>query len=280
MEEFKSFGEFQKELHNSPGNESVSGVPHSGPPDEERRKLRKRRKKRTRKKIRYAAAASAAVILIFAGLCVFPVPFGDLRVFGNESVSREDVLFDGGIEAPVNVLQISTRELEERLKKDLRIDSVEVRRSFPVYIDVTITERKPLAVMQAEFGYVVLDKEGMVLQTGSTVEEVKSPIVTGVKLGNALLGDTAGGAQVQSALQFLNALSAGGLHDFSEINIGNSENIVAYTRGGIAVHLGEGDQMQERAALAENMVSDVKARGLAVEYIDASLTSPYIKLKK
>lgn len=55
---------------------------------------------------------------------------------------------------------------------------------------------------------------------------------------------------------------------------------MAYTRGGIAVHLGEGDQMQERAALAENMVSDVKARGLAVEYIDASLTSPYIKLKK
>ena len=31
---------------------------------------------------------------------------------------------------------------------------------------------------------------------------------------------------------------------------------------------------------AENMVNDVKARNLSVEYLDANVTNPFIKLKK
>lgn len=38
--------------------------------------------------------------------------------------------------------------------------------------------------------------------------------------------------------------------------------------------------MEAQAKLAENMVGDVKARGLSVEYVDANLSSPFIKLKK
>ena len=32
--------------------------------------------------------------------------------------------------------------------------------------------------------------------------------------------------------------------------------------------------------LAENMVNDVEARGLSVEYLDANMANPFIKLKK
>lgn len=44
--------------------------------------------------------------------------------------------------------------------------------------------------------------------------------------------------------------------------------------------LGNGSDMAGQARLAENMVGDVKARGLSVEYLDANLASPFIKLKK
>ena len=71
-----------------------------------------------------------------------------------------------------------------------------------------------------------------------------------------------------------------GLKVFSEINIGNPEDIKAYTRDGITVKLGNGSDMAGQARLAENMVGDVKARGLSVEYLDANLASPFIKLKK
>ena len=37
---------------------------------------------------------------------------------------------------------------------------------------------------------------------------------------------------------------------------------------------------EKKAALAESMVNDVKARGLSVEYLDANLAAPFIKLKR
>ena len=38
--------------------------------------------------------------------------------------------------------------------------------------------------------------------------------------------------------------------------------------------------MEKKAALAESMVNDVKARELSVEYLDANLAAPFIKLKR
>lgn len=45
------------------------------------------------------------------------------------------------------------------------------------------------------------------------------------------------------------------------------------------MRLGSGPDMAGQARLAENMVGDVKARGLSVEYLDANPASPFIKLK-
>ncbi len=276
MAEFKSFGEFQKELHD-PAEYIQEEKPVSEEAPVRPRHLRKRRH---RPWGRYLLLTAAGLLVIGGGLFFLPLPVGDVRVFGNEALTKEDILFDGGITPPVNVFQISTSDLAERLQKDVRVASVEVVRTFPLYVDVKIAERKPIAVMQEDFGYAFLDGAGVVIRTGSVIRGMEVPMITGVKLGNALLGDTVRQEPVQLALQFLSSLSAEGLRTFSEINIGNEENLVAYTRDGIAVRLGDGSSMSERAALAENMVSDVKVRGLSVEYIDASLTSPYIKLKK
>ena len=54
--------------------------------------------------------------------------------------------------------------------------------------------------------------------------------------------------EVQKALLFISHLSAEGLSEFSEVNIGNPGHIVAYTRDGIAVRLGDGSQMEEQLA--------------------------------
>ena len=105
-------------------------------------------------------------------------------------------------------------------------------------------------------------------------------MITGKKWGNLLLGDTVSESDVLLALKFINSLSEDGVKLFSEINIGNKDNIIAYTRSGIAVKLGNGKNIADQAKLAENMVGDISSRQLSVEYIDANTSSPFIKLKK
>ena len=105
-------------------------------------------------------------------------------------------------------------------------------------------------------------------------------MITGKKLGNVLLGDKLDDAQIHTALEFINGLTEDGIKIFSEVNVGNTDNLMAYTRGGISVHLKNGTDMEKKAALAESMVNDVKARELSVEYLDANLAAPFIKLKR
>lgn len=275
MAEFKSFDDFQKELHGA--NNDSPQIPEEKAVHKKPRHASKKNKMHVRK---YVWSVIGSLLFVGSVLFFTPVSIGSIRIYGNETLTRGDILFDGNLTEPINVFQINTSDFEERLKQDVRIYRAEVNRSFPAYVDVHIAERKPIAVIQKDIGYAILDRDGMVIQTGTAIHGMDFPMITGVSLDNALLGDVITRESVKMALQFLGVLSIQGIQVFSEINIGNQDNIIAYTRDGIAIRLGDGSSIKERAELAENMVSDVKVRGLSVEYIDASLTSPYIKLKK
>lgn len=228
----------------------------------------------------YAMSVFALFFMIFLTLLLFPIPFGQIQISGTRSITLEDVLFEGNVSTPINILQISTADLEERLTHDIRIQTVRVKRSSPFTISVEITDRKVVAVMQGEYAYIFLDKEGTVVQTEPSIKGMVFPMITGKKLGNVLLGDKLDDAQIHTALEFINGLTEDGIKIFSEVNVGNTDNLMAYTRGGISVHLKNGTDMEKKAALAESMVNDVKARGLSVEYLDANLAAPFIKLKR
>lgn len=283
MSEVKNFREFQADQH------TENQIPHTIKTDYEENirrgnnsfyKQGKRSSDSNKKIKRYTIAISIIVLGILISLFFLPIPFGQINVTGSQSITLEDVLFEGNISEPINVLQISTANLEERLSHDIRIESVRVKRRSPFTLSVEVSDRKVVAIMQGQFAYIFLDKEGLVVKTESTIKDMAYPMITGKKLGNVLLGDQLRDEQIHVALTFINGLTADGMKLFSEINIGNVDNLMAYTRNGISVHLANGEDIEKKAVLAESMVNDVEARGLAVEYLDANLAAPFIKLKK
>lgn len=283
MDNFKSFNDFLKEQHGqvSPPSEEPPIQKTETPPAPPEKKKRRENPRRPRLKGKaYAAGGLGVLAVIGLSLFFLPIPLGYIDLQGTEVLTTDDVIFEGQIRQPVNVLQVSSSNLEERLSKDIRVASVSVSRRFPFVLEVNVTDRIPLAIVQDEFGYVFLDKDGVVMDSAQSIKKVNVPLITGKRLGNMLLGDSAAGGELDPALDFLNHLSPEGLRVFSEINIGNPDDIKAYTRDGITVKLGSGTDMAGQARLAENMVGDVKARGLSVEYLDANLASPFIKLKK
>lgn len=288
MDNFKSFNDFRRELHEGKipeqkPREEMEVTPEDPSQDIEAKEapLVSRKKKRKGFRIRQSILLAGGGLLLAAlGIFLLPLPLGYIHLTGTKALTMEDILFEGQIRQPVNVLQISASGLAERLSHDIRVAHVEVSRGFPFVLEVHIEDREPLAIMQAEYSYVVLDKVGMVIDSVQSIRKGDVAMITGKRMENLLLGDTVSQEDLDKALAFLNALSPEGQRFFSEINIGNPENIRAYTRDGITVRLGSGSDMEAQAKLAENMVGDVKARGLSVEYVDANLSSPFIKLKK
>ena len=288
MDNFKSFNEFLKEQHGQKPEMQDMQPASPEPPSPEEPPEEPVRKKKRKKESRHTGSSMknyvfGGVVVVLAGilaLFLLPIPLGYISLSGTNVLTVDDILFEGKIRQPVNVLQVSPSDLTRRLSKDIRVSSVTVTRKFPFVLSVDITDRRPVAIMQDQFGYAFVDAEGMVMDTTQSIKKVDVPLITGKKMGNLLLGDKVTGDDVARALDFLNSLSPDGLKVFSEINIGNPDSIMAYTRDGINVRLGDGSNMAEQAKLAENMVGDVKARKLSVEYVDANLASPFIKLKK
>ena len=294
MDNFKSFNEFRREQHAGKIPEErqpIEAPKPLDPPDNEfpietaeetlRAVSHRKRKKHKRQPWKiYGLTGAAIVLLLLLALFFLPIPLGKIQLVGTNTLTENDILFEGQVREPVNVLQISTSDLEERLRHDIRVADVQVYRQFPFTLNVQIEDRIPLVAVQGELSYAFLDKNGMVIDSVQSIRKTDVPMITGKRLGNLLLGDQVSAEDIGKALTFLNHLTPEGRKAFSEINIGNDEHIRAYTRDGVTVRLGSGNDMAEQAALAENMVGDVKARGLSVEYVDANLSSPFIKLKK
>ncbi|MDK8253587.1 MAG: FtsQ-type POTRA domain-containing protein [Dialister micraerophilus] len=284
MHEYNDFENFQKKIRNEHVNVSENDnkdLNNKNFDDKKIRKvLKKRKKHKKNKKFKVLFYLIIFIIIIVVSLLFLPIPFGNLTVTGNDIIKTEDIFFEAEIKKPINIFQIRTSNVEKRLLNDIRIEEVDVSRQFPFTINIKVKERKPLVIVQSEFCYAILDKTGLVIETETSLKKANYPMITGKKWGNLLLGDTVSESDVLLALKFINSLSEDGVKLFSEINIGNKDNIIAYTRSGIAVKLGNGKNIADQAKLAENMVGDISSRQLSVEYIDANTSSPFIKLKK
>lgn len=284
MHEYNDFENFQKKIRNEHVNVSENDNKDLNDKNFDDKKIRKvlkkRKKHKKNKKFKVLFYLIIFIIIIVVSLLFLPIPFGNLTVTGNDIIKPEDIFFEAEIKKPINIFQIRTSNVEKRLLNDIRIEEVDVSRQFPFTINIKVKERKPLVIVQGEFCYAILDKTGLVIETETSLKKANYPMITGKKWGNLLLGDTVSESDVLLALKFINSLSEDGVKLFSEINIGNKDNIIAYTRSGIAVKLGNGKNIADQAKLAENMVGDISSRQLSVEYIDANTSSPFIKLKK
>ena len=284
MHEYNDFENFQKKIRNEHVNVSENDNKDLNDKNFDDKKIRKvlkkRKKHKKNKKFKVLFYLIIFIIIIVVSLLFLPIPFGNLTVTGNDIIKTEDIFFEAEIKKPINILQIRTSNVEKRLLNDIRIEEVDVSRQFPFTINIKVKERKPLVIVQGEFCYAILDKTGLVIETETSLKKANYPMITGKKWGNLLLGDTVSESDVLLALKFINSLSEDGVKLFSEINIGNKDNIIAYTRSGIAVKLGNGKNIADQAKLAENMVGDISSRQFSVEYIDANTSSPFIKLKK
>lgn len=284
MYEYNDFENFQKKIRNEHVNVSENDNKDLNDKNFDDKKIRKvikkRKKHKKNKKFKVLFYLIIFIIIIVVSLLFLPIPFGNLTVTGNDIIKTEDIFFEAEIKKPINIFQIRTSNVEKRLLNDIRIEEVDVSRQFPFTINIKVKERKPLVIVQGEFCYAILDKTGLVIETETSLKKANYPMITGKKWGNLLLGDTVSESDVLLALKFINSLSEDGVKLFSEINIGNKDNIIAYTRSGIAVKLGNGKNIADQAKLAENMVGDISSRQLSVEYIDANTSSPFIKLKK
>lgn len=246
-------------------------------PNGPRRVKRRRRIKKKRtpsKSIVWKTVIGAALII---GLFTLPLPIGQIQVTGTNQLSSEDVVAIGDLGYPVNILRVRTGALEERLQKDMRVDTAHVSYALPLTLQVDVKERTAVVVVPSQFGFVALDRQGMVIASGPTIPDTTVPIISGVRLGNSLLGDTVESEGIRGAITYMMGFPEDKRKQIGEINVGDAEHIIAYTVDGLPIHIGDRSDLEEKAKITTDMIQDVSQRHVSAEFIDVNIKSPYIK---
>ena len=246
-------------------------------PNGPRRVKRRRRIKKKRtpsKSIVWKTIIGAALII---GLFTLPLPIGQIQVTGTNQLSSEDVVAIGDLGYPVNILRVRTGALEERLQKDMRVDTAHVSYALPLTLQVDVKERTAVVVVPSQFGFVALDRQGMVIASGPTIPDTTVPIISGVRLGNSLLGDTVESEGIRGAITYMMGFPEDKRKQIGEINVGDAEHIIAYTVDGLPIHIGDRSDLEEKAKITTDMIQDVSQRHVSAEFIDVNIKSPYIK---
>lgn len=230
-----------------------------------------------RRRITYVVLLLAFFFIL---LKVVPIPFGKVEVTGDTGITAYELVQTDVIESPVNIFQINRDRLENYLKHDLRVETVNMKYGFPATLEIHLEKRKTVAVVMTQFGYGEVDKDNQCIQLSSTVPSGNGPIISGVKLGNLLLGDTIDDSKIKGGIEYLKYLTPEERKNISEVNVGDSKNITAYTVDGLKMYLGNTDGMTEKSKLSMQMLKDVRNKNMNIEYMDVNVDAPLFKLQK
>lgn len=223
-----------------------------------------------------------ALALLIAGFLFINSPYfvvGTVVVEGNKYITVEEVLKIAGVPEKINIFRLRPLEIRERLTNDLRVDVAQVERHFPADISINIKERQPLAFVASQYGFVEIDRQGIVMAALKNLKQVKVPVVTGVRLGNVYVGDQVNNPGLTNVLVYLSGLDEDALNQLSEVNIKSPEELVVYTTNSIFIRIGDNQRLKEKAKLTGEILREISAKKMAVEYIDLNYTSPIIKIR-
>lgn len=126
-------------------------------------------KKKIRKKInptRLTVALSLTFLIVFAvcGVLVSDIfDVKDINVTGNKKVNTYIVL-NSIQDKHKNIFTYNKRTIEDRLKKNNYIESVEVKRKLPSTLNISILERQVYVALKNGDDYCYIDKEGNLLE--------------------------------------------------------------------------------------------------------------------
>lgn len=112
---------------------------------------------------RWTALLVVLAVLALGYLVTFTSVLGvrSVDVFGTRDLSVDEVRRQAAIEPGTPMVRLDTDEVVARVAELPRVFGVEVSRSWPSGVEITVTERDPVAVRQLPDGVHLVDRTGL-----------------------------------------------------------------------------------------------------------------------
>lgn len=204
-----------------------------------------------------------------------------VMVVGTSRLSEQDVRSLLEIRGDLNLWSLDLERLSLRLRENPWIEQARLRRRLPGTLEVHITERIPAAVVPYYRYFLVLDSNGVVVSMAESLSAANLPVITGAAVPQAILGQVYPEAKVNLGLKMLSILGPEWSRTVSEVHVGSPDEIVLYGSDELVVRIGQAKDVAKKAEDLRIILSDARAKGLKIKYVDLRFDGkPVVRLKQ
>ncbi|AEB75847.1 cell division protein FtsQ/DivIB [Clostridium botulinum] len=232
----------------------------------------KRRKKRRIKKY---TLSIILLVSIVTTLCLKLPYFAikDIEVTNNRNITSEEIKKLSQVQLGKNIFHLNLNKIKESILTNSYILDANVKRQFPDHIKIDVQERTAIFYVKQQDKYLIIDKDGVVLEEKATIDGMKLIKLEGFekdpyKVGEAIKTKDERKLKVINEITDLIARLNDGMPEPAIVNIDDLTNIT-FCYGDMLVKLGTSDNLEEKYNKALNILT---VNGLTNKkgYIDIS----------
>ncbi len=228
--------------------------------------------RRRQKKWNVIESIVFVILVLVTGFILLSSPIFEVRkvlVRGNHFLSEENILAVADIGLGVNIFKLETAVVSSNLKQVPMIKEAQVARSLPSSVVITVVERVPLGLLPSKDGFIQVDEEGVYLARAGAGSP-GLPVITGVQVDIIGPGQAFESEGLGAALDVIKGLPAGSASNLSEVHVDEDGQIKIYTTEGYQCRFGLPLEIQEKGAIFQQVLLELRKQGAKINYIDLS----------
>jgi cell division protein FtsQ len=202
----------------------------------------------------------------------------NVRVIAQSRVSEQEIAGASDVRIGVSIFDLDLAAIGRKIEENPWIARVEVVRSLPDEVVISVVEHQPRAVIQLDYLYYV-NAAGEVFKLLDSGDRLDYPIITGIDRQFLLDRPADGQAWLRQALALVGELEGRrlfNLADVSEIQIDLQDGLVVHTREhGVPILFGQ-DDFTGKLDRLEKIFDDLEPRLTALHYIDLNVADRVI----
>ena len=189
----------------------------------------------------------------------------NIEVTNNKQLSPETIISLSELSVGQNIFKFWKNDVENKIKSNAYIESVELKRAFPNKLQINIQEREPKFSVPVLGEYAYINTQGYILEI--TQNQLNLPIITGIstkeeeiKPGNRLNNKDL--TELEIILKIISAMKENQLDkEVTSIDISNKNDYIIYMQNEKKkIHLGDGSNLSNKMLYVIAIINEEKGK--------------------
>lgn len=201
-----------------------------------------------------------------------------VQAAGNAFYTAEYVSALAGVPEETHMFAVDAGSIEKNIEgAEPYLHVIAVTRTYPDTVTVKVEERRPEAILSYNGQYLLVDLDGVVLETIADRSVTDRPLVEGIGVAGVVMGqpittsDTFKLSVLQQILQELDARDLFSLIDV--IDLTNINNIQLVSTNGLRIRFGQAEKISDKVKWIQNRLPALEREGQAAGTLDVSAGS-------